>query len=540
MTQIRLRPSTSLLIILAGLLILALPSAVRAQTSSFLSAQQDYQQICEGLNRSHIDCACVGRRIATYQHIAPTEAYKDYIRMQYRETLGQVVDLAPVAEAAMGSDEAVMDLVAAYDPHGGEGIYYEQGCVIEGAPLTPLPERPTGDPYDADYRGCAETSGERFCQCTIALRSRLMTRQEYKASFLAVTDYSGRDGSRDGLNRMRAQKMGLSVDAYVAAVRRANEKMDATRGTDGMLASTARCAALTYGESVETRALSDVSTRTAAERAGPAEGLETIDVTRPAPRPQTGEEMIAEFRSDQQAAGDEARRNAVGIDAELEAIRNDPDVAQIMSADGIPPAADVLAQGCAGEDGRSPAYCQCLSREFAGAVPAGTSDSVKRMTATMLVGSGLPPALAAQISNQTPDTDRRQAALMLSDVMDIPERCESASAQSAMDEALSRTSGLSTRERYSAVCKLEHDEMSETICDCATDHFDKNLNDSEWSMLIDIQVAQMKGEDRAFETYAENLGMSEEEAARAMMSNPRIMQTMMGLAPACMSFGFGQ
>ncbi|MGB3456740.1 MAG: hypothetical protein WBG08_08555 [Litorimonas sp.] len=540
MFHIRYYSAIAMKMVFTSFLLFGMVGTASGQTADFLADQQDYQQLCEGLDRSHIDCACVGRRIATYQHVAPTKAYEDYIRLQYREQLGEIVELAPVAEAAMGSDQAMMDIVAAYDPHGGEGIYYEQGCVIEGAPLTPLPERPTGDPYDGDYEGCAATSGERFCQCTIALRSRLMTRQEYKASLLAVTDYSGDDGSRAGLNRMRAKKMGLSVDAYEQALNRASVKMDATRGTDGMLASTARCAALTYGESVETKALSDVSTRTAAERAGLPEGLETIDVTRPAPRPQTGEEMMAEIRLEQQAAGDEARRNAVGIDAELEAIRNNPDLAQIQSAQGLPPAADVLAQGCAGEDGRSPAYCQCLSREFAGAVPTSISDSVKRMTATLLVGSGLPPALAAQISNQTPQDDRMQATMMLPEVMDLPERCEQSSARSVVSEALSRTSGLSTRDRYAAVCKLEHGEMSGTICDCATDHFDKNLNDSEWSMLIDIQVAQMKGEDRAFETYAENLGMSEEEAARAMMGNPRIMQTMMGLAPACMSFGFGQ
>lgn len=504
----------------------------------FETVSKRIEATCSSLGRKQVDCGCVGRRIATYLHVSPSDEYSAYYQSLYRDSIGVEALDESLAEAAMASDEKLMNLIAAYEPHGGEGIEFEEGCVIEGAAATPIPEIPQREDVVKVFNSCAASTGEPlYCQCTVGAQAALMSEAEFSVFAQRYGSVAGAGASRSEQRLKGAAAAGVSPEIYDQLVSSAERKMNAQAAGDGGYLYDNRCHALLYGVDGRTGELQPNVGASERQRAGRPVGLETIDVTRPAATPMTGDEMMADIREDQQRAIDDALEMSEGVDDEVAAILGSEDLAQIRSADGLPSAAAVVAKGCKGEAGRSPAYCGCLATKFSETVPASMSEGGKRMAAMMLVGSGLPPVEAAQIANTASQMAQMEAAQALGALSTIPEQCEAEALVASVDDSMASAS--SVRERYKAVCELQFDGMGGGMCDCATDYFDENLNDNEWSMLIDIQVAELKGEDDAFAKYAENIGMTRQEAEQAMMSNPRVMQAMMGFTSACLGGGFG-
>lgn len=509
-----------------------------AVADDFAAVRDRIETRCEGLERSHIDCGCVGKRVATFLHVAPSDDFRAFTEADYARTLGERADLEPLAARAMGSDEQMLDLIAAYGPHGGFDIEYERGCVIEGAQLTQVPELPEGEVYESAFESCnASTGSPLFCQCSVAGRAALLSKDEYTAHFLSYSDYSAADGSMEGLRVARAAKMGISPDAYDALLASVNMKMAAHDSGDGGYLHDNRCHSLLYGVDDRTGAVRSMAARSAAGRAGPPLGLESIDVSAAATDVRAGDQMAQALRDEQQDALDEAIRMSAGVEEEAAEAMGSEDLAQIRSADGIPTATALLAEGCGGESGRSEAYCNCLANEFSSAVPASMSEGARRMAAMMLVGSGLDPVIAAQVANNASPAEQMEAARAVAALSLLPERCEAAAHSREVEQTLQATG--SVRERYLAMCGLQFEDMGGGTCACAADHFDEMLDEKEWRMLIDIQVAELKGENGTFEQYAENTALTRAEAEQAIMSSPRLMQALMGVGPACMAGGFG-
>ena len=509
-----------------------------AQADGFGETQSKFESLCSGLERTHIDCGCVGKRIATFLHVSPSAEFNRMTEASYKVSLGIPADRAGAMEAAFGSNEKLMNIAAAYAPYGGHEIEYEEGCVIENAAPTPLASFPVEDIYQRSFEACdASTGMTRWCQCDTAARAEVLTPAEFEADFLSFSDYDGSNGSMEALTAMRAAKMGLSPEAYSALTARARAKLAAKTDDDGSAYFSNRCHAMTYGEDAQSGAILTSMARDDAARAGPPLGLESINVTHTSPQVPTGAEMMAEIADEQQAAFDDAIRLSAGVEEDVQAIQNSAELAQIRDGSDLASAASVVERGCMGEAGRSAAYCQCFAEEFSRRVPASMSEGGQRMTAMMLVGSGLSSVEAAQISTNATQTEQMEAATAFPNLMDIPELCESSAQIAAVDAAMDGTNNV--RDRYLAMCDLQHGDDAGSLCTCAADYFEDNLNENEWSMLIDIQVAELKGEDDAFAKYASDIGLTEAEAEQAIMSNPRLMQSMMGMGPACMSSGFG-
>lgn len=511
-------------------------SAVQAQ--SYSENRTKFENICSSIDRTQVDCACVGNRLATFLHVSPAPEFSAFTEANYRRTIGLRSDIETALEAAMGSDEKIMNLIAAYDPHGGHDIEYERGCVIESAPSTPIAPLPSGDLYQTAYNQCASSTGfTRYCQCLVAAEAEILTEQEFDANFVDEVRYQTFMGSNDEFKAQRALEMNISVAALNHLQSQASTKLNEYSDGDGSSMFSNECHAKTYGEDMRSGLVNPAMARSAAERAGAPVGLESIDVSA-APRIQTGQEFQDEIMNEQMDALDEALRMSEGAEEEADELLNSPILADIKDGSDLPSSSDVLATGCAGEEGRSPAYCECLATEFDSAVPTNISEGGRRMAAMMLTGSGLPSTMGAKISTNASVAEQREAAEAFPDIMDLPAKCEASARSSAVTEALAGTG--SVRERYIGMCQLQFEGVGDSVCGCAADYYEKTLNENEWRMMIDIQVAELKGDDNAFEQYAENIGLTRQEAESAIISNPRLMQAMMGIGPACLSSGFGR
>lgn len=396
-----------------------------AQADAFADRQSKYEALCSSLDRTHVDCGCVGKRLATFLHVSPNTDFERMTEASYKVLLGIPADRTGAMEAALGSDEKRLNIAAAYEPHGGHLIEYEEGCVIAGAAPTPLASFPPQDIYQRSFEACELSTGAaRWCQCDTAGRADLLSPAEFEANFLSFADYDGEDGSREGLSKMRAGKMGLAPEAYDALVISASQKLAAATDDDGSLYGSNRCHALTYGEDSQSGLISNRIARTAEERAGPPVGLESIDVSRAAPRAQTGAEMLSGIAVEQQEAFDAATRQAEGVEDEARAAQNSAELKQIRDGSNLANITSVVERGCLGEDGRSPAYCACLEAEFNRKIPADMSEGGKRMTAMMLVGAGLSPVESAQIATNASQAEQMEAAMAFPEMMDIPGTCE--------------------------------------------------------------------------------------------------------------------
>ena len=247
-----------------------------------------------------------------------------------------------------------------------------------------------------------------------------------------------------------------------------------------------------------------------------------------------GGASLAEARSEMEAAADEARARARR--AEQSGALDVPDPDRMDAAVGEPEAIEagvVLAKGCTGSD----AYCGCLAEAFESAT-TGASEGASMLAAMTLVGDGLDEVTATRAARSADGAAQAELAQLFPLVMEIPGRCEAqAEAETNANAADAARGGGDPRGRYLALCEVQQGEDAADVCACAADHFESSLNRDEFDLLIRVQAADLEGQG-GFEGFANSLGMSEAEAGRALATNPRLMDAMMGLQSACMGGGY--
>jgi hypothetical protein len=492
----------------------ALSASAKAQDAEALA-------LCEGLERPNIDCACVARTVEQHRVIAPSDAVSDLVIARYAYALGQ--DGEPVDDAFErvvedGQGPATMiDMQRAFDQLGGtlESVdEFEGQCVIAGAPGAEPPQPEAGS-VAASFAGrCVEAAGvgsARACGCEAVLFEGLAGPDGLEAYLLSFSLYPD-DPSEDPAG-LRAERMGVSPARFGALEREARSVIAPEQDRVRNYCSAMVWADDARGSSDAERAAIGFDPVTRAEGGGAA--LRGIEST----MAEVEEDSLERARAAEQAGGLDMPN-----DARTQAALGEAESMSAMS---------VLQQGCTGSE----PYCGCLASRFDQAT-GGASEGGRMLAAMTLVGDGLDEATAARAARSANATAQAELAQIFPQVMGIPGQCEAeAGASMAADAAAAARRGGDPRERYLAFCEVQQGEAAADACACAADHFDSNLNRDEFDLLIRVQAADLEGQG-GFEGFAGDLGMSEAEAGRALASNPRLMQAMMGVQGACMAGGY--
>jgi hypothetical protein len=486
---------------------------------AFAQDQQAFA-FCQQLDRPNIDCACVARRVGQYRAVAPTPEGADLVLAQYAYVLGQ--EGQPLDEAyervAGGPDglAALMDLEAAFDSLDGElGTIdeFEGPCVIKGVEPATLPS-PETDSQAALYAdACVVAAGQsaaRSCACEAVQLQALVGPQQLQAYRLSFSMYPG-DVDEDAA-LMRAEHMQISPARY-------RELESAARSAINPRVETIRnyCSAMMWADEAQGFTL--------AERE--AVGVGAVE------RGVGGGAALAAMQAEAEAAAEEARRQTKA--AREAGLLQAPDSEQLTAvgqAAQAMSAATLLQQGCEGSD----IYCACLSERFTSAT-ASASDGARMLAAITLVSDGLDQATMMRAARSADADAQMEMGQIFPLVMNIPDQCGTQATVAAANQAADDARGQGdARDRYLALCAYEQGEDADSICECAANHFANNLNESEFDMLVRIQAAGLEGQG-GFEGFAGEMGMSEDEAGQAVVANPRLMETMMGVRGACMGGG---
>lgn len=499
---------------------LLLAAALCVAVSAPPAKAQDAEALalCESMDRPNIDCACVARRVDQHRTIAPTQAGSDLVLARYAYALGEdgepldAVFQRVVSEA--GGPSGLLDLERAFDQLGGalETIEeFEGRCVIEGAaraePLQPAP----GSPAEAFAASCVEAAGAgqaRSCGCEAAMFEELAGPQGLEAYRLSFSLYP-EDPSEDPA-AIRAETLGVSAERY----RELEQEARAAIGPYQERVSN-HCSAMLWAEDspgFDEAARAEIGAGRVERAAG-------------------GGAALAEARAEMEAAAAEAE--AMAQDAGQTNATNLPDPARLEAAVGEPEAIDagaVIAQGCTGSD----AYCGCLAEQFESAT-AGASEGGRMLAAMTLVGDGLDEVTATRAARSVDAAAQAELAQLFPRVSALPGRCEArAGAMAGARAAEAAAASGSARERYLAVCAYRQGDDAASVCRCAADHLDASLSEDEFDLFVRIQAADLEGEA----PLADSPELDPEEAARALATNPRLMEAMMGLQSACMAGGY--
>jgi len=489
--------------------------------SSALAQDSEALALCQALDRPNIDCACVARNVGQHRAIAPSEAASDLVIARYAHVLGQdgePVDAAfeRVVETGDGP-AAILDMERAFDQLGGalETVdEFEGQCVIAGAPDAQPPQHEPGSVAARFAVSCVDAAGAgsaRACGCEAAEFEDLAGADGLEAYLLSFSLYPD-DPSEDPAG-LRAERMGVSEARFASLEQQARAaiapQQDRVRNY---------CNAMVWADG-STGASEAERAAVGAEQVSRAEGGGIAQREAEAEARQAGEEAQARAQ-----AAREAGELEVPDDARTQAGLGE---AQAMSATAV------LQQGCTGSE----AYCSCLTSRFDRATGAA-SEGGRMLAAMTLVGDGLDEATAARAARSADASAQAELAQLFPAVIDLPARCEAeAGASAAASAAEAARAGGSPRDRYLALCEVQQGEDAADVCACAADHFESTLNDNEFDLLIRVQAADLEGQG-GFEGFADDMGMSEAEAGRALASNPRLMRAMMGVQGACMAGGY--
>ena len=488
-----------------------------------IAEAQDEQAmaLCDSLDRPNIDCACVARNVAQHRAIAPSDAASDLVIARYAHALGQdgePVDAAFERVVQSGSGpSAILDMERAFDQLGGalETIEdFEGQCVIDGAPQA-APPQPEADSVAARFaNSCIDAAGAgsaRACGCEAAMFEDLAGSEGLQAYLLSFSLYP--DDPSENPAGVRAEQMGVSPEQFEALEQEA-------RGAIAPRQNAVRnyCTAMIWAD--------DAPGFSQAERA--AVGAQAVS------RAEGGGVAQREMEAAMIEAGEEARARARAARerGDLDIPEDDRTRAALREAEAMS-AASVLQQGCSG----SAAYCRCLTTRFDQAV-GGASEGARMLAAMTLVGDGLDEATATRAARSADASAQAELGQVFPRVMNIPGQCEAEADASALTEAADAARGSGApRERYLALCEVQHGEDAADVCACAANHFETHLNVDEFDLLIRIQAADLEGQG-GFEAFADGLGMSEAEAGRALATNPNLMGAMMEVQSACMTGGY--
>lgn len=92
-----------LLIALVSLCVFCFLTHAQSETKTFLQQKVAYLEMCNSLQRSNIDCACVATSHATYAHLSPSDKYAEYLIESYKENIGQPNIMTEVFNAFAGN-----------------------------------------------------------------------------------------------------------------------------------------------------------------------------------------------------------------------------------------------------------------------------------------------------------------------------------------------------------------------------------------------------------------------------------------------------
>ena len=174
---------------------------------------------CERFERSNIDCACVAKKVATFQSKAPSINAREIIAQGYFYSVGVSNDLLQRMERVYSDPIGAMEMMEAFDSLGGrpENLDdYENGCVIAGARRASFAQPRDTEMMQQYRKACVAASGQqRYCACEGAQLQTVLSDREFEAYFRSFADYSDKEATtRAQMAQARGKAMGLDADAY--------------------------------------------------------------------------------------------------------------------------------------------------------------------------------------------------------------------------------------------------------------------------------------------------------------------------------------
>ena len=180
---------------------------------------------------------------------------------------------------------------------------------------------------------------------------------------------------------------------------------------------------------------------------------------------------------------------------------------------------------CASE-GMDGGQCACAKGTFAD----GTSDLDEGQSIAMAFFLGQPGLTPQQAQEGVLSIDQSQlptAMMALSPLLDeITSNCSGPMETDFVDDP-----SLSPRERYVAICEMDIDLPE--VCDCVAGSMEDRLDPLVFELLVDVKAEEAAGNENAFETIAEERGLSSEEAEEVLSLYSASLMSTVGIVMAC-------
>jgi hypothetical protein len=172
------------------------------------------------------------------------------------------------------------------------------------------------------------------------------------------------------------------------------------------------------------------------------------------------------------------------------------------------------------------AQCACVQTEFL----AGTSDldPADAEAIALFVGQ---PGLAPQVMMTAMQSlDQTRLPTLMMSIDPVMSKVEAACAGPAVPTFVDDPS-LPTRDRYIATCAIDVDHPG--VCDCMADALEQNLEPLVFDLVTDIRAVEAAGGEDAFETVANERGLTVQEAEDALAVYSGSLMSSMGPMMAC-------
>lgn len=387
----------------------------QAQTPLYKQQFATYKQLCDSLNRTTVDCACVAKSHATYAHLSPNQAYRDYLVEFYKENIGlpnRVGDaLQDFADGEKSEEDAHISIFNAFGDYESPFTEEIQGCVIPNSAPIEIPALPSPPIYKEvfDYR-VRSTYWDTYERCGLVETSKVLEPQE-----LAALHYVYSRGLDD--NTLSA-KMKMSATQVRALADKTSQKFKDYEENTRRVGD--YCAALLRAQDMKTGELDSRYARSATARAGTPVGLEGIDTTKPRPSidnkwQQEQDSVMAEVQDVKQQQASQPNADQVLQDAQNS---SEYQTAQAVQQGGkLSGSAALITKGCKGS-GYSDAFCSCFVEKF------GAQIGIDNVAAALpVIQGGLSDVQSMQLLK---GVDQSALAQHMMTTMQITNQCEQA------------------------------------------------------------------------------------------------------------------
>ena len=182
--------------------------------------------------------------------------------------------------------------------------------------------------------------------------------------------------------------------------------------------------------------------------------------------------------------------------------------------------------GYCSSEGLDVAQCACVQTEF----QAGTTelDPADAEAIALFVGQ---PGLAPQVMMTAMQSiDQTQLPTLMMSIEPVMSKVEAACASPSVPTFVDDPS-LPTRDRYIATCKIDVDYPG--VCDCMADALERSLEPLVFDLVTDIRAVEAAGGEDAFETVANERGLTVQEAEDALSVYSGSLMSSMGPMMAC-------